>query len=341
MTMMLEEIGSKIREGNCEEASSALASIPETGENRATLLFLKGFLKAQEHDRAGALECYEQALEVDADHVEANFHAALIHDLQGNEDRAIDLYTQVTEGEECHVHAMLNLSILLEEAGAFDSAADLAYSVLDRHPNHVRAKYICRSIESSETMIFDERSQREREARDAILDVPVSDFELSVRSRNCLKQMNIGTLGDLLRTTEEELLAYKNFGETSLNEIKAMLSQKSLSLGQGREETAAPSAVVPGPAPTGEDAAILNRPVSELELSVRSRKCLQRLGIAAIGELTIKSEAELMTIKNFGMTSLSEIKRQLNKMGLSLRGGSIGDPPGDPQLPSIPSELGP
>jgi len=38
--------------------------------------------------------------------------------------------------------------------------------------------------------------------------------------------MNINTLGDLLRISEAELLAYKNFGETSLNEIKVMLKQK-------------------------------------------------------------------------------------------------------------------
>ena len=47
--------------------------------------------------------------------------------------------------------------------------------------------------------------------------------------------MKIRTLGDLLKITEAELLSYKNFGETSLVEIKAMLSQKGLRLGQGLE----------------------------------------------------------------------------------------------------------
>ena len=48
--------------------------------------------------------------------------------------------------------------------------------------------------------------------------------------------MNIRTLGDLLQTTEQELLSYKNFGETSLNEIKALLAQKGLRLGQAVED---------------------------------------------------------------------------------------------------------
>ena len=56
-----------------------------------------------------------------------------------------------------------------------------------------------------------------------MLEIPVTDFELSVRSRNCLKKMNIRTLGDLTRVSEQQLLASKNFGETSLDEIKEIM----------------------------------------------------------------------------------------------------------------------
>jgi len=63
----------------------------------------------------------------------------------------------------------------------------------------------------------------------------------------------------------------------------------------------------------------LRRPVTELELSVRSRKCLQRLGVLTLGELALRSEAELIALKNFGETSLAEIKQQLARFGLSLR----------------------
>ena len=66
-----------------------------------------------------------------------------------------------------------------------------------------------------------------------------------------------------------------------------------------------------------------NRSVAELELSVRSRKCLQRLGINTLGELISRSEAELMAIKNFGQTSLVEIERRLGELGLSLRESAI------------------
>jgi len=63
----------------------------------------------------------------------------------------------------------------------------------------------------------------------------------------------------------------------------------------------------------------MNKPVDDLQLSVRSRKCLQKLNLRTIGELTRTTDAELLGCKNFGVTSLNEIKRLLANMGLALR----------------------
>ena len=62
----------------------------------------------------------------------------------------------------------------------------------------------------------------------------------------------------------------------------------------------------------------LFRPVSELELSVRSANCLKNAEITLIGELVQKTEAEMLKTKNFGRKSLNEIKTILTEMGLSL-----------------------
>jgi DNA-directed RNA polymerase subunit alpha len=62
----------------------------------------------------------------------------------------------------------------------------------------------------------------------------------------------------------------------------------------------------------------LYRNVSELELSVRSANCLKNANIELIGELVQKTEAEMLTTKNFGRKSLLEIKDILAGMGLSL-----------------------
>jgi DNA-directed RNA polymerase subunit alpha len=59
----------------------------------------------------------------------------------------------------------------------------------------------------------------------------VDELELSVRSANCLKHANIKLIGDLVQKTEAEILATKNFGRKSLNEIKEILAEMGLGLG--------------------------------------------------------------------------------------------------------------
>ncbi|MCX7978267.1 MAG: DNA-directed RNA polymerase subunit alpha [Bdellovibrionaceae bacterium] len=85
--------------------------------------------------------------------------------------------------------------------------------------------------------------------------------------------------------------------------------------------------------------AVLNdnlfRPVDDLELSVRSANCLKNANIRYIGELVVRSEAEMLKTKNFGRKSLNEIKEILSGMGLSLGMKIEGwPPPGwDPNQP--------
>ena len=78
----------------------------------------------------------------------------------------------------------------------------------------------------------------------------------------------------------------------------------------------------------------LFRPVSELELSVRSANCLKNANISLIGELVQKSESEMLKTKNFGRKSLNEIKAILEEMGLSLgmKLSSFPGPQGADQL---------
>ncbi len=319
MTEVLDSIAGQIRNGQHEVAQKALEAIrPSDDQTRNEVEFLRGYLQEMVFDREGAMETYDRLLQKDPDHTEAAFRAALLCDQCGDEESAIELYERCTAHPPAHANALMNLAVLYEEGGRLAEAEALLKTVLEEHPNHPRAEPFFRSVESDFDMLIDEQSQRDCDSRDAVMDTPISDFELSVRSRNCLKQMSIRNLGDLLKTSEQELLSYKNFGETSLNEIKAMLSQRGLRLGQLLQPVEPP--VVPTFRSTSNDTSIhLKRPVTELELSVRSRKCLQRLGIATLGELIQRSEPELLAIKNFGQTSLNEIKRQLSMFGLLLR----------------------
>jgi DNA-directed RNA polymerase subunit alpha len=64
-----------------------------------------------------------------------------------------------------------------------------------------------------------------------VLNMPVEELELSVRSSNCLKNANIKTIGELTRKTEDDIAKTRNFGKKSLQEIKEKLLEWNLSLG--------------------------------------------------------------------------------------------------------------
>lgn len=63
------------------------------------------------------------------------------------------------------------------------------------------------------------------------LRLPISELELSVRSSNCLREARIKTIADLVKRSEDEMLAFKNFGKKSLTEIKELLLGMGLTLG--------------------------------------------------------------------------------------------------------------
>ena len=69
-----------------------------------------------------------------------------------------------------------------------------------------------------------------------------------------------------------------------------------------------------------QEQALMGRPVADLNLSVRARKCMSRLGITTLGELCQRSQEELLESKNFGVTSLNEVRSKLTDLGLKLRG---------------------
>jgi DNA-directed RNA polymerase subunit alpha len=74
---------------------------------------------------------------------------------------------------------------------------------------------------------LDEDDERVRH----ILNTPVEELELSVRSSNCLKNANIKTIGELTRKTEDDIAKTRNFGKKSLQEIKEKLKEWNLGLG--------------------------------------------------------------------------------------------------------------
>ncbi|MFO0913291.1 MAG: DNA-directed RNA polymerase subunit alpha C-terminal domain-containing protein [Pirellulales bacterium] len=263
---------------------------------------------------------YERAVKADELHSGALFGLALENDRRGNDELALEYYQRSAARFPAHVGALINLGIMYEDRDQYDKAQRCYKRVLDAYPDHKRARLYFVDASASGDMYYDEEAQKRRDRLSQVLGIPVSDFELSVRSRNCLQKMGIATLGDLTRCTEQDLLASKNFGETSLVEIRDMLSSKGLQLGQFAHERVEPEPVLDFDSMSPDEQALLERPIAELNLSVRARKCMVRLGLSTIGELIRKTGDDLLECKNFGVTSLTEVREKLTQYGLKLRG---------------------
>ncbi len=289
--------------------------------------YFRGRVAEMERDVEAAIACYDEVLGQDESHKQALFRLALNVDLRGEDEEARELYERSLMSPPVNIACVLNLGILYEDMGNYRRAMQCFDLALQAHPDNARARLYRRDAAAALNMYYDEDQERRDDKRNKLLRTPINDFELSVRSRNCLAKMNIRTLGDLVKKTEAELLSYKNFGETSLTEIKEILKNKGLRLGMTNDELmhrdlgeaeAAPVAQEEVADPNSPDPA--RRPISELDLSVRSRRIVDLLKIRTIGDLSSKTEAELLACPNFGQTSLNEIKTKLDEFGLSLRG---------------------
>jgi DNA-directed RNA polymerase subunit alpha len=309
--------------GRLEDAKAALAGVSEadaagSADFHATRAAVMADLGAA---REEILADLEKAVALDPGHPSALFHLGVLHDRMGNDDEAVACYERSLQRYPANVGTLVNLGILYEDRDQFTKAQQCYRRVLEAFPDHPRARLFLKDSSAAGDLKQDEQDLRNRDRLEQVLALPVSDFELSVRSRNCLQKMGVHTLGDLARTTEEEILASKNFGETSLVEIKDMLASKGLSLGQ----LASPAAAAPEPEPsyaepTADEQEANALPIGELNLSVRARKCTTKLGLVTIGDLTRRTAEDLLECKNFGVTSLNEVREKLAERGLKLRG---------------------
>ena len=308
--------------GHPDAALKALDALSGAVEQTAEYLYQRGATVAKlKGSPMEVVRLFERAGDVDDRHVGALFGLAVENDRRGNDEMAAQLYQKASFCFPTHLGVLLNLGVLYEDRLQYDKAQHCYARILEAFPDHEQARLYMKDASASGDMFYDEDAQRKNDRLTQVLSIPVSDFELSVRSRNCLQKMGVRTLGDLTRTTEQELLASKNFGETSLVEIRDMLLSKGLELGQFSHEKIEPEPVDLSAMPPDAQA-LLDRPVADLNLSVRARKCMVRLGLQSIGELLRKTQDDLLECKNFGVTSLNEVREKLTGLGLKLCAGN-------------------
>lgn len=305
--------------GRIDDAEALIREVARQAVTRADYSYQMGCILADRGDTFGAIEYFERASDMDGHHSGALFRLAALNASFGNDAEAIQLYERALSKPPFYLGALMNLGLLYEDAERYDAAAFCFRRVMEFDSQNERALLYLKDIEAAGDMFYDEDAVKAERESEQVLNTPLADFELSARSRNCLERLGLDTLGDLTRITEAELMASKNFGETSLKEVRTILESRALQVGQGVEDKRAAPQTVKREDLSDEQRSVFDNPITDLNLSVRARKCVSRLGLSSIGELMNRTPDDLLSVRNFGVTSLNEIRQQLAEMGVALR----------------------
>ncbi len=306
-------------EAAADALDAALEKAPPGFRESADGHHLAGRVAELRRDLEAAVEHYVASRELDPSHRGNLFHLAFCAERTGQDELALDAYSTLARMLPADRAVLMNLGVLLEDLGHDQQAAACYDTVTRFDATDARARLYLQDAVSGMSMHYDEDMERKEDRLNQILRIPITDFELSVRARNCLNKMNILALGDLVKLSEAELLSYKNFGETSLNEIKEILTSKGLRLGMAREEAVRSIETTRRTGTMADPSDILSKPIGDLELSIRARRAVETLGCVTLGDVIQHSEDELLGMPNFGHTSLTELKQKLADIGLKLK----------------------
>ena len=142
-----------------------------------------------EGSRPQAVRHLERAVELDPSHTGALFQLGHANDLSGNDDEAISYYERCLNHPPVHVGVLMNLGVLYEDNEKYDKAVDCFRKIMLADTQNEQARLFLRDSEASLTMYYNPEQDLVNSRFSQVLEIPVTDFELSVRSRNCLKKM--------------------------------------------------------------------------------------------------------------------------------------------------------
>jgi DNA-directed RNA polymerase subunit alpha len=311
-----------VKRNETEEALNIIEKAKKAHKNEADLYYYTGVCLDYMGLYEKADEEYKHAIRLKSDHPATIFRQAYMADLSGDDDRALSLYEKLRFHKPPFINALVNLGLTYEDKGENDKAIDCYSMILDYYPLHDRARMYLKDAKATTSMFYDEELKRREKYWHNVMQVPISDFPMSTRSRAVLEEMGITSLGDLTSKTEEELLKRDNFGLTSLNELKEIMSRKGLNFKQlGSSGDTALRLLPIDDSSKKQD--VLNKSIFDMDWSTRIRSCLAKLKVYTLRDLTIKTERDLLTSSNFGQISLREIKQRLAEIGLSLKQESL------------------
>src|SRR5947199_333616 len=190
---------SKLREGLAQgglqvhpgEAKAILAKLKDAAAHNAEYYYQEGGLAEAEGDTARAARAYERAVELEPRHAGALFRLGFLNDLQGNDQEAIGFYERCLKYPPIGKGVLYNLGVLYEDNEQYDKATECYRRLAKADPLDDRAKLFVNDGEASLSMYYSPEEEQISQAHRLVMETPITDFELSVRSRNCLKRMNI------------------------------------------------------------------------------------------------------------------------------------------------------
>jgi DNA-directed RNA polymerase subunit alpha len=159
-------------------------------------------------------------------------------------------------------------------------------------------------------------ADKNKKARDPIGVIPVDSIFSPVRKVSYNVE---NTRVEQMTDRDRLVLDVETDGSVTPREALASAGGTLLELVQLFSDLAEAQSVSVGPAEDEEMPGDYQITIEELNLSVRSYNCLKREGINSVGDLVLKSESELMDIRNFGQKSIDEVKAKLEELGLGLR----------------------
>lgn len=305
------------------------------GESPATI-FAKACIAQVNGDDQSALDGFLEVSEAEGFPLrgQAMFRKAVILERRGYENDALQTYRDITTLGYMFEEAWINMGILLDDKGEYSDALRCYEQAMKINPVNTIARNYYKDAEASMRMHYDERKMKQDLKTTEILAMRIEDFELSVRSRNCLTKMGIKSLHDLITKTESELLSYKNFGETSLKEIRAMLDKKGLKLGMNKVEDPLDGLSL-GAFPKDGDSSVsmsrLDDPIEKLDLSYRTKSTLHKLGYESLRDITMRTGHDLESNDKINPACLQEINALMEELGLSFRPSTTSSSPSTPQ----------
>ncbi len=307
------------------DAAAALATLDALSgaiEQTAEYLYQRGAtVAALGGNPTEVVALYERAVATDPRHPGALFGLALESDRRGDDERALELCERAVQGYPTHVGSLLNLGLMYEDRLRVRVGPGLLSADTRQLPVRSASPVVLQDAAASGDMFFDEEAQKRNERIESGARHPGDGFRV-VGAQPQLPAENGGA--DAGRSDPH--LRTRIALEQEFRRDVAHRNPRHAALPTGWtwacyvDRRAEPEVPVDLSDLSPDEQAVLERPIADLNLSVRARKCMVRLGMSTLGELVRKTGDDLLECKNFGVTSLNEVREKLTQLNLKLRG---------------------